>query len=168
MTYIQEKSDDTGDMTMEQMMSDAFGNGTSDGFSNGYDTGMMNVDDDADMVGGSPEDIIKMKILKQIEGGKFHGQNLVVAAVAKLPARHAWAKAQRYGRIILLCYWNSHFLPSHQADALQQNREQVAQASFEIWTTEVGIGVKNTSSDCFEIFVFLHTLICFLSPPCNF
>ena len=95
MTYIQEKLDDTGDMTMEQMMSDTFGNGTSDGFSNGYDTGMMNGDDDGDMVGGSPEDIIKMKILKQIEGGKFHGQNLVVAAVPKLPTRHTWAKAQR-------------------------------------------------------------------------
>ena len=31
-----------------------------------------------------------------------------------------------------------------------------------------GIMVKNNSSVDFEIFVFLHTLICFLSPPCNF
>ena len=52
-------------------------------------------------------------------------------------------------------------------DPLQQNREQVAQAYFEIWTIEVGLGVKNNSSVDFEIFVFLHTLIC-LSPPCNF
>ena len=53
-------------------------------------------------------------------------------------------------------------------DALQQNREQVAQAYFEIWTITVGIGVKNNSSVDFEIFSFLHTLICFPSPPCNF
>ena len=38
-------------------------------------------------------------------------------------------------------------------DALQQNREQVAHAYFEIWTIEVGIGVKNNSSVDFEIFV---------------
>ena len=31
-------------------------------------------------------------------------------------------------------------------DALQQNREQVVQAYFEIWTIEVGIGVKNNSA----------------------
>ena len=37
-------------------------------------------------------------------------------------------------------------------DALQQNREQVAQAYFEIWTTEVGTGMKNNSSVNFEIF----------------
>ena len=53
-------------------------------------------------------------------------------------------------------------------DALQQRREQVAQAYFEIWTIEVSIGVKNNSSVDFEIFVSLHTFICFLSPPCNF
>ena len=54
-------------------------------------------------------------------------------------------------------------------DALQQNREQVAQGYFEIWTIEVGIGVKNNSSVDFEMFAFfLHTLMCFLSPPCNF
>ena len=53
-------------------------------------------------------------------------------------------------------------------DALQQNREQVTQAYFEIWAIEVGIGVKNYSSVDFEIFDFLHTLICFTSPPCKF
>ena len=29
-----------------------------------------------------------------------------------------------------------------QCDALQQNREQVPQAYFEIWTIEVGMGEK--------------------------
>ena len=53
-------------------------------------------------------------------------------------------------------------------DALQQNKEQVAQAYFEIYTIEFGTGVKNNSSVDFEIFFFLHTLICFLSPPCDF
>ena len=52
-------------------------------------------------------------------------------------------------------------------DALQENREQVAQAYFEIRTTEVG-KVKNNSSVNFGISLFLHTLVCFLSPPCNF
>ena len=41
-------------------------------------------------------------------------------------------------------------------DALQQNREQVARAYFQIWTNEVGIGVKNNPSVDFEIFVFSH------------
>ena len=45
-------------------------------------------------------------------------------------------------------------------DALQQNREQVAQAYFEIWAIKVGIGVKNESSVDFEIFFFLSTLLC--------
>ena len=31
---------------------------------------------------------------------------------------------------------------THICDALQQNREQVAQAYFEMWAIEVGIGVK--------------------------
>ena len=44
-------------------------------------------------------------------------------------------------------------------DALQQNREQVVLAYFEIWTIEVGIGVKSYSSVDFEIFV--------PSLPCN-
>ena len=43
-------------------------------------------------------------------------------------------------------------------DALKQSREQVAQAYFEIWTTEVCLGVKNNSSVHSEIFGFLHTL----------
>ena len=52
--------------------------------------------------------------------------------------------------------------------ALQQNKEQVAQAYFEIWAIEVGIGVKDDSSVDFEMFVFfLHTSLCLLSPPCN-
>ena len=72
-----------------------------------------------------------------------------------------------------------------RCDALQQNREQVALAYFEMWVIEVGIGVKNDSSVDFEIcflffyffkFVyFLFRLIylffylsMFLSPPCNF
>ena len=38
----------------------------------------------------------------------------------------------------------------------------------EIWTIEVGIGVKNNSSVHFKIVFFLHTLFCFLSPLCNF
>ena len=45
----------------------------------------------------------------------------------------------------------------HICDALQQNREQVAQAYFEIWAIEFGMVVKNDSSDDFEIFVFLRT-----------
>ena len=44
-------------------------------------------------------------------------------------------------------------------DALQQNREQMAQAYFEIWAIEVGIGVRNNSSIDSEIFVFLHALM---------
>ena len=49
------------------------------------------------------------------------------------------------------------------------NKSQVAQVYFEIWTTEVGIVVKKQNSCIdFEIFFFLNTLICFLSPPCNF
>ena len=43
-------------------------------------------------------------------------------------------------------------------DALQQNKEHVAQANFEIWMIEVGIRVKNNSSVDIEIFVFIHTL----------
>ena len=43
-------------------------------------------------------------------------------------------------------------------DALQQNREQVANANFEEWTFEVGIAVKNNSFVDFEIFVF-YTLM---------
>ena len=39
--------------------------------------------------------------------------------------------------------------------ALQQNREQVTETYFEIWTIHVGIGVKNNSSVDFEIFVFV-------------
>ena len=39
-------------------------------------------------------------------------------------------------------------------DALQQNREQVMQAYFEIWTIEIGIEVKNNSSTDFEILAF--------------
>ena len=44
----------------------------------------------------------------------------------------------------------------------------MAQAYFEIWVIEVGKGVKNNSSVDFEIFVSLLTIICPLSPPCNF
>ena len=51
-------------------------------------------------------------------------------------------------------------------DALQRNREKITQTYFEVWAIEVGIGLKNDSS--VEIFVFLHTLICLLSPPRNF
>ena len=39
-------------------------------------------------------------------------------------------------------------------DVLHQNREQVTQAYFEIWTTEVG-RVKYNSSVDIEIFVFV-------------
>ena len=52
-------------------------------------------------------------------------------------------------------------------DTLQQNREQVAQTYFKLWIIKVGMGVKNNSSVDFEIFVFLHTLKCFSSSPCN-
>ena len=53
----------------------------------------------------------------------------------------------------------------HSCDALQQNREQVAEAYFEIRTIEVGKVLKNNSSVDFQIFgFFLHTLICFLWP----
>ena len=39
-------------------------------------------------------------------------------------------------------------------DALQQNKEQVAQAYFEIWAFEVSIGMKSDSSVDFEILIF--------------
>ena len=39
-------------------------------------------------------------------------------------------------------------------DALQQNREQVAQAYLKIWATEVGIAVKNDSSVALEFVLF--------------
>ena len=42
----------------------------------------------------------------------------------------------------------------HVCDALQQTREQVTQAYFEIWTIEVGIVVKNNLYVDFEIFFF--------------
>ena len=41
-------------------------------------------------------------------------------------------------------------------DAFQQNREQITQDYFEIWTTEVGIGVKNELSVDFKISFFFH------------
>ena len=43
-------------------------------------------------------------------------------------------------------------------DALQQNKEQVTQAYFEIWTIKVGIGLKNNSSVDFQTFVFFTYL----------
>ena len=43
-----------------------------------------------------------------------------------------------------------------KCDALQKNREQVAQAYLEMWTIEVGIWVKNNSSVDFDIFIFTH------------
>ena len=43
--------------------------------------------------------------------------------------------------------------------ALQQNREQVAQAYFEIGSIEVGIGVKNNSFVDFEILWVFFTYI---------
>ena len=49
--------------------------------------------------------------------------------------------------------------------ALQQNKEQVTQAYFEIWTIEVGIGLKNNPYVDFQIFSFIFFfftyLICF-------
>ena len=41
--------------------------------------------------------------------------------------------------------------------ALQQNREQVTQAYFEVWAIEAGIHieVKNNSSVNFEIFLYI-------------
>ena len=63
------------------------------------------------------------------------------------------------------------FVSKTICDTLQQNREQVAQAYFEKWIIEVVIGVsKNKSSADFEIlgFFFAYTIICSLSPPCNF
>ena len=48
-----------------------------------------------------------------------------------------------------------HKISKENCGALQQNSEQVAQAYFEIWTIEVGIGVKNDSP------VKLEVLVCF-------
>ena len=39
-------------------------------------------------------------------------------------------------------------------DVLQQNRQQVAQANFEIWANEVGIGVKNDYLSILRFFFF--------------
>ena len=58
-------------------------------------------------------------------------------------------------------WYNRRFTPLFIFDALQQTREQVTQAYFEIWAIEVGIGLKNNSYADFEIFVFLHTLYVF-------
>ena len=49
-------------------------------------------------------------------------------------------------------------------DALQQNREQVAHAYFEIWTKEVGIGMKNNLSVDFEICFLFVCLFVFYIP----
>ena len=59
-------------------------------------------------------------------------------------------------------YWFKKFFLSFTVnlicDTFQQNREQVTQVYFEIWTIEVGIGVKNNSFVDIEIFIILHTL----------
>ena len=47
-------------------------------------------------------------------------------------------------------------------DALQQYREQVVQAYFEIWAIEVGIGAKSKSYVDLEIF-FFFTYLCMFS-----
>ena len=66
--------------------------------------------------------------------------------------------------LFICCFFHFYTHVMHS----QQNRERVTQAYFEIPTIEVGIVMKNNSSVNFEIVVFLHTLIWFLSPPCNF
>ena len=66
----------------------------------------------------------------------------------------------------LLCFLSTNLM-RNRCDELQQNREQVAQVYFEIWTIEVCMWVKNDSSVDFEISVFLCTFICLLLPPCN-
>ena len=43
---------------------------------------------------------------------------------------------------------------NNMCDALQQNRKQVTQAKFEIWTIEVGLGVKNNLTVKFDIYFF--------------
>ena len=50
---------------------------------------------------------------------------------------------------------------------LKENREQVTQVCFKIWTISWHRG-ENNSSVIFCDFCFLHTLICFLSHLCNF
>ena len=53
--------------------------------------------------------------------------------------------------------WHTTGFINHICDGLQQNRKQVAQAYFEIWTTEVDIGFENISFINVDIFgVFLH------------
>ena len=84
-------------------------------------------------------------------------------------------RTHQEAKIIQVLAWcHGHFLmiplysQQNKCDALQQTREQVAQAYFEIWTIEVSVGVKNNSSVDFEIFVFTYLKKCFLSPPYNF
>ena len=55
-----------------------------------------------------------------------------------------------------------------KCDALQQNREQVAQANFEMWTSKVGIGVKNKSPTGRFSFSFFFLMYHNISPSCNF
>ena len=57
---------------------------------------------------------------------------------------------------IYTCKYNTY--PHDLCDELQQNRDQVSHAYFELWTIEVGIGVKNNSSvDCENFFTYLGT-----------
>ena len=63
-----------------------------------------------------------------------------------------------------LVYWSQ---ATRICDAFQQNREQVAQAYFEIWAIEVGMGVKSDHLSILRFWGFLRTVTCLLSPSCN-
>ena len=93
----------------------------------------------------------------------FENQLLVLSSLFSPLLQKQW-KAKEY---YFHC-WLYHITVTYLIYVLQQNREQVAQAYFEIWTIEVGKEVKNNPSFNFEVFV-LCTL-CLLSPPytCNF
>ena len=54
--------------------------------------------------------------------------------------------------------WNLYWKVIEISDALQQNRDQVAQAKFEIWAVEVGIGVNKAVLSRSHTFAFIVIL----------
>ena len=106
-------------------------------------------------------------------------KNLLPQAIGQ-PNCGTWFLMSRFLKVTNFSITRSHF-GSYQfwysscvrynkrttCDALRQNREQVVQAYFEIWTIEVDKGVKNDSLVDFDIFfsipeyVFYHPHVIF-------
>ena len=83
-------------MTMDDMMAAADPFATAEGHTmNGHDDTMNGYEDGGEQMERTPEEAVKMKIMKHIESDKFSGQKTLLVAVGKLPVRHVWAKAQR-------------------------------------------------------------------------